>query len=1040
MRFVRLRGTVLLLVTIWFWPVSTFCQDTGFGQNKVQYRNFEWSYIQTNNFDIYYYPGGYELAKFAAQVLEDANKIVSDQLRYQLRKRVPIIIYQSPNEFQQTNVVSDLIEENVGGFTEAFKNRVVIPFNGSYEDFRHVLHHELTHALIFDMLYGNILHSLFSPQTLFNLPLWFSEGYAEFSSRHGMDYQGDMVLRDASVNNYLVPLPYLGGYLAYKEGQSVLTYVTQRYGEEKIHEILTRGRGKLSFNDGLKAAIGLTEEQLNEEWQMALKKIYWPELAKRKLPKEFAKQLTFHDKDGSFFNEKPVFSPQADRLALFSDRRDYTEIIVISTIDGRLIDRVVKGERSGDLESLHSYVSGMSWSPDGKSIAFVSKSKGEDALYLVNVPKKKIYKKLKFGLSAMFSPAWSPEGNRIVFAGVKEGKQDLYLYNLETKKLDKLTDDVYSDADPGWSPNGDKLVFSSDRPHVHDSDTIPYQYGHNDLFLLNLATTEITPLSVGPGINRQPAWSPKGDKIAFVSNRNGIDNIYIYDLDSNQTFPVTNVLTGCFNPSWSKEGDQIAFSSFYKGGWDVFVMKEIRPQTEEGKELELTSFQKGDTFEPAPLALHKDTLSSGADTLTPSKEEKKGEFTSYVFKSKDEGKPDTSRGVFDTLAHRDTLTFDTLAYREPSGEFKKNRYKLKFTPDLVAGAFGYDPFFGLRGQSFLALSDIMGGHNLLVALDLYRSLDQSNLQFYYNYAAKRTDYSLGGLYTNYLYIDEKDRLFRDRVFGILSGASRPFSKFLRLDWSISFIGIDREYELDNEFLANPLPFLTDSRKIFYSDISLVKDNVLWGITGPINGNRYKLTFEYAPQTAKSGIAFRSAWLDYRRYFHFARRFNFAFRITGGSSWGSDPRRFFLGGISNWIAPDFVDDQIYSIKNLYFSGFVTPLRGFDYFQFSGKNFGLFNFEFRYPFIERLAFSFPLSLSLSRVTGVWFIDAGSAWDENSHFKGVNTADKTRLEDIHSSFGFGARANLGFLILRFDTAWATDLASVNKPRYYFSLGADF
>src|SRR3972149_45262 len=136
MRFVRLRGTVLLLVTIWFWPVSAFSQDTGFGQNKVQ----------------------------------------------------------SPNEFQQTNVVSDLIEENVGGFTEAFKNRVVIPFNGSFEDFRHVLHHELTHALIFDMLYGNILHSLFSRQALFNLPLWFSEGFAEFSSRHGLDYQGDMIL------------------------------------------------------------------------------------------------------------------------------------------------------------------------------------------------------------------------------------------------------------------------------------------------------------------------------------------------------------------------------------------------------------------------------------------------------------------------------------------------------------------------------------------------------------------------------------------------------------------------------------------------------------------------------------------------------------------------------------------------------------------------------------------------------------------------------------------------------------------------------
>ena len=1024
---------------------NAFPQDLDFGKNKVQYRSFDWSYIQTNNFDIYYYSGGYQLAKFAAEVLEEAYQTVSDQLRYQLKKRVPIIVYQSPNEFQQTNVISELIEENVGGFTEAFKNRVVVPYNGSFEDFRHVLHHELTHALIFDMLYGNILQSLLSRQALFNLPLWFSEGFAEFSSRHGLDYQGDMILRDATVNNYLVPLPYLGGYLAYKQGQSVLTYITQRYGEEKIYEILNRGRAKLSINEGLKAAIGLTEEQLNEEWQMALKKQYWPEMAKRKVPREFAKQLTFHDKDGSFYNEKPVFSPQADRLAIFSDRSDYTEILVISAIEGRVIDRLVKGERSGDLESLHSYVSGISWSPDGKSLAFVSKSKGEDALILVNVDKKKIYKKLRFGLAAMFSPAWSLDGNRIVFAGVKEGKQDLYLYNLESRKLDKLTDDVYSDADPSWSPAGDRLVFSSDRPKTQVSDNSRYHYGKYDLYTLDLAVGQIISLEVGGGSNRQPSWSPAGNRIAFVSSRNGIDNIYVRDLDSNLTYPVTNVLTGCFNPSWSKEGDQIAFSSFYKGGWDVFIMKEIFPQVEQGQELELTPFQKGETFEPASLAA-KEADSATTDTLSSSKEESKPEFTSYVFKSKEGSEPkerkDTTGTLADTIKTDEPVPQETLAYRLPDGEYKKNRYRLKFTPDLIAGAFGYDPFFGLRGQSFLAFSDLMGNHSFLIAANLYtNALDQTNVQMYYSYTAKKTDYSVGLLHTKYFYLDDKNRIFSDRVYGALWGASRPFSKFLRLDLGTSYIGIDREYRDDEEFRFNPLPFFKQNRTILYFDFSLIKDNILWGLTGPINGTRYRLSFEYAPQAAKSGIGFRSAWLDYRKYFHFMRKFNFALRLTGGSSWGKEPRLFFLGGISNWISPDYISTDIYTIRNLYFSGIITPLRGYDYFEFSGRNFGLANLEFRYPFIQRLALDFPLSLTLSKVTGVMFIDAGAAWNENRQFKGGTTSGgATRLQDIHTGFGFGARANLGFLIFRFDTAWSTNFDDYSKPRYYFSLGADF
>src|SRR3990172_10540747 len=127
-------------------------QDQGFGKNKVQYQDFHWNIISSDHFDIYYYENGYDLAVFAATTLESAYVEVSAQLNHRLSKRVPVILYQSHNEFQQTNVTSSLLEEGVGGFTESFKNRMVMPFTGSYEEFRHVLHHELTHAVVFDML------------------------------------------------------------------------------------------------------------------------------------------------------------------------------------------------------------------------------------------------------------------------------------------------------------------------------------------------------------------------------------------------------------------------------------------------------------------------------------------------------------------------------------------------------------------------------------------------------------------------------------------------------------------------------------------------------------------------------------------------------------------------------------------------------------------------------------------------------------------------------------------------------------------------
>ena len=76
-----------------------------FGKNKVQYRDFDWSYIQTHHFDIYFYGGEQSLAEFTSDVAEEAYEQISKHLSWDLRKRVSILVYNSHNEFQQTNVV-----------------------------------------------------------------------------------------------------------------------------------------------------------------------------------------------------------------------------------------------------------------------------------------------------------------------------------------------------------------------------------------------------------------------------------------------------------------------------------------------------------------------------------------------------------------------------------------------------------------------------------------------------------------------------------------------------------------------------------------------------------------------------------------------------------------------------------------------------------------------------------------------------------------------------------------------------------------------
>jgi WD40 repeat protein len=1012
---------------------SASAQEPVFGKNKVEYKHFDWYYIQTDNFDIYYYQGEYELAEYAAGVLEQAYLRIRDELRYDLRKRIPVILYNSPNDFQQTNVVSDLIEEAVGGFTESFKTRVVVPFSGSYEDFRHVLHHELTHAVVYDMLYGNALGSLFSRQYLFQLPLWFAEGYAEYSSRHGWDIQGDMVLRDATINGYLTPLEYAGGFLVYKEGQSAIGYIVEKYGQEKISEILNRGKSELSMDRALKSAIGMDQKTFSEEWEKAQRKKYWPDIALRKEAKDFSKQLTDHTKDGSYINEKPAFSPGGDQLAIFSDRSDYTEIYIISAIDGKLLKRLVRGERSGDLESLHSYVSGLSWSPDGKDIAFVSKSGGQDVLCLVHVKNGKIYQRFHFGLDAMRSPSWSSDGYSVAFVGVKDGMADLYVCDIREGKLTRLTEDRYDDEDPSFSPDGSRLAFSSDRPQDAKEDSSGFKYGHYNLYVMEMDSKEVTTLTHGEGGNTSPSWAPKGDKICFVSDRNGIYNLYLTEIDSSITFPITNCLSGCFSPSWSSEGDKIAFSAFQKAGWDIFVMKELKPAGGIGDSLTMT---------PYLLSLGRDTVTASVDTQKAEEETEKptSDFSSYVFKAGKSELDSLSEVVNAAPAEKqDKEKKDTLSYRLPNGDYRQRKYRLKFSPDLVSGALSYDTFFGFQGQSLVAISDMMGNHTFILATDVVNTIDQSNFQIFYLYQGWRLNLGVGILHTKYYYVDDIDRLFSDRVYGALAYFALPFSKYSRAELNLSQISIDRKY-----YDLNPATGNYDDRsvKVLVGSLSWINDTVIWGNTGPINGGRSIFSYEYAPYLTPRSLSYGAATADYRKYFHFAKRYDFVFRVTGGFSHGDNKKTFFLGGQSNWIGPSLgPDHDIYGINNLYFGSIVTPLRGYRYYDVSGTRFFLTNIELRYPFVDNLVMKFPLPMTLHYINGAMFLDMGAAWNENKLFKGATTKDGTRLQDIKAGFGLGARINLGFLVLRYDAGWATDFHWVSsKPKHYVSLGAEF
>lgn len=1012
---------LLLLLLIGSSPAaSQYYYDTYFGKNKVQYSDFDWKIIETEHFHVYYYPGERQFALDAARMAERAYARLSRVLSYEIKFHIPLVVYASHSDFQETNISLGLIEEGVGGFTEAFKSRVVLPFLGSYGDFEHVLVHEIIHAFQYAIIYGAGVSGLVGNPFVFQPPLWFVEGMSEYLSV-GMDNHTEMWLRDAALTGYLIPLDmlsYVGDIRVYRFGQSVLYFIGQRYGDEKIGEILQKAPLYKSLDRAIQSSLGISMEELSRLWLEDTRKRYLPQIAEYEKPSRYGKALLNHRKDRSNFNFVPSISPSGKMFTYVSDKSLYADMYLASTEDGKDIRKLVKGERSGDMESLRYFRSKSAWSSDERYIAFVAKVGSEDALYILDVEKGDITRKLTFGFDGIQSPAWSPEGDRIVFVGLDGGAADLFIVDLETENLRRLTDDRYYDSDPDWSPDGRHIAFTTDRGIVTNFNNL--QFGSMNIALFDLLTEEIEILTAGEGKNINPVFSPEGRELAFISDRTGISNIYSIDLRTKEVFRLTNVLTGITgllpeSPaiSWSTESNELIFSVFEEGGWNVYVMKQpqrfktpVKPRTDKEEEVQILAQKAGPAEEKpeqkkrpvdrAKFVYLRDFYSDQIDTLTVLE---KYEITEVELPS--------------------PLLPDT-------NDFTIRNYKLRFTPDYVAGGAAFASNIGFAGLTQVGFSDILGNHNVQVAANFYRSIKDSDLYLMYWYLKHRINIGVGlfQFQNNYLLFqpssrDSRDEFVRRTYRGFQILASRPFSKYNRIEFGTKGFFINDDIFQQDFFFPNQFNYAGKDDYFYMTPtVAYVHDNALWGSTGPIAGGRTKIEFEKTLDGV-SDISYYMVFGDWRKYLNFAQRYVFAVRVIGAVSGGSDPLFFSIGG-------------------------PYTLRGYDYGEIRGTRIALTNFEFRFPLIDQLSLGFP-PITFRNIRGAFFFDMGGAWtrvDGREDFQPFESGGKIgRLNDLQAAYGFGIRINLGFFLLRYDIAQPTDLSrSLGSSKDYFSLGVDF
>jgi Tol biopolymer transport system component len=1041
-----------------------------FGMNQVQYRHFDWRVIETEHWLVHYYPEEKAGAMEAARMAERSYARLSKVLDHQFREKKPIILFSSRSEFGQNNVTGDL-GEGTGGVTEALRHRMILPLTGDLGSFEHVLTHEMVHEFQYDIFARGKAGANLQTLNQIDPPLWFMEGMAEYLSSGPKHILTDTWVRDAAVNGTLPTVEQMterpDKYFPYRYGEALWEYVGERWGDAAIGEILQNAT-TLGIARAFQRQLGLTLHELSDDWRESVNAKYLPQAATLDRPQTFAQPLLTEKKSGGQIFLAPALSNDGNRIAFLSNgsfKRGelFIDLWLADAHTGKRIKRLVESTTNPNFEELRLLYSQSAFSNDARTLAFTAQREGKDVLYLMDVASASVKKRLDLPVDAVWSPVFSPDDKQIAFSGTHGGITDLYIVGADGKNLRQLTDDKYGDMQPSWSPDGTRIAFASDRGPETNLSVL--KLAKWSIAVYDLSSGKLDVLPGQDGLNLNPQWSPDGREVAFISDRTGIPNVFLYDFTTQQHYQITNVLGGIsaiteYSPaiSWSRGADRMAFTYYEKGDYTVWAFDNPRS-------LKRTAFRPGAAnaaVAVAPNAAGVTAPRTGLDSLTlrPKSGEPTSTYRAPAGTRESSVLPAQETVVADLPASIGTLMSDPVFGLPDTARFKEHPYHVTFHPDYIADpSVGYTPSSGgmFAGGTAFVFSDLLGNHQLAVAGNVYGRISDASVFLGYANLSHRLQYT-SGLSQDPIYvpvqggtIDEGNQIVRFQtdylryvIRNVFLTGQYPFSRFTRVETGMQLNSISRAFvhvfqDCNSAGFCSDVQFKNDSVSIktlnyVTPTAAFVSDNSLFGVTGPVMGRRMR----FQASQSVGNVNFSDFLIDYRRYDPIIfNTLTIATRFLSSISVGRD-EAFFPKYIGR---PDFV--RGYDRANFNFYDCTSIIGGqaqCNNAQLAGSRFGVFNAELRFPIIRR--FDIGSAFGLPPVDGLFFYDAGLAWSKGQtpHLGNAPVGNDPNLDRYPlTSYGAGLRVNLfNLAILRWD--YARPMIGGRKPNWTFSLGASY
>lgn len=1043
---------------------------TPFGQNRIQYKKFDWYYYSTNNFDIYYYPGGQEYAKEAINFLEDEFVELTDKLGYAPYSKTKIFIYNSIHDLQQSNVGIDGEVYTIGGRTDFVKLQLEVAYPGQANAFKNDLIYKLSSTLINDMMYGGSLGEIFQNSYLLALPDWFIDGAARYLA-YGWTREMDDYLRDYMRKKKLRKLKRLDGESAVIIGQSIWNYLAIKYGEGNISNILNLTRIIRKEERSIANTLGVSFKYFIEDW----KNFY----LQQRVEVEKSYVNTGEDRilrdirnSKDLITSSISFSKDADKVAYALLKNGKYQVYVTDLSSGKR-EKIVSGGYRINGQDVDRQLPLLDWQ-DNSTLGVVLFKRGFLYLNTYNVDTGEKGRKPLNRFRQIESFSFNDNGRLAVISGDIDGQNDIFLIAMNRNALRRITRDIFDDLDPVFVPGTAAIVFSSNRESdsVSVSD-VPIDGLNNmfDLFVYDLdtTTTNFFRLTKSYGADRKP-YAKNINEIYYLSDQQGISNLYRYNLYDSITTQVTNFDRSIISYDLHFDPNRLTFTMLNDGEEKVYLDT-------------LTNLETNKFTPESPRKRRENAMLVVSRVLANAEEEAVEEEPKDVLDTDDfvfEDEPDSEEDELDDPNWIDTDNYvfedESETAFQPESFFSK--YQSFEQENERIGPIPYNPRFSFNNVITSFLWDPYRNFMMLMETEINDILENYKLK---GGALIKTDFKQGDLFAEIQYLkywmDFKLRL--DRKTYLLESQDQEFQHKYKLNQ----FKLTAAVPLTHTFRVEASPFFTETsftnlnylsvtgqsteqasnsrERYFGGSAALVFDNTIERSFNLYQGTRALLEYTSYFHATNSEMNFSKLRLDLRHYQKIHREITWASRILYGKQMGPARKDFMLGGMDNWL---FASTEVQGEQDplaitaekdnsdILFNEFVTNLRGLDYNEAHGSDVLVFNTELRIPVFLYLTSGPIKSNFLRNFQLISFFDMGSVWTGSPPFKDGRPITQTFEGNPFSAeivkfqnpwvggFGFGLRTVLLGYYIKFDAARPYIDGEVKNYRFYFTLGLDF